>query len=282
MNNKEFQTIIENERELETITHKENVNVLEQIEVKETEIVNEIGGSNTSIKNSKKKNKIFSLLTTTTTTVIVGGALIGVTNLVNVNLDAKFLSLKFEDSVIKYELEVEDYKKENQLIIYLYNEDETVLLRYEVDEIIEEDIISGFVPLDIEDINQKLIENDVVTYYFELKGDVGLGVERSFDRYRLEINGMTSVFNEVTHWCNCKDDGYYYFKMDFIDDYGLFSDFKAYIIDKGDNKFECELSNNLHEEQKIYVKTAYGGNGKLIIEYLANGEQQNIELEIII
>ena len=107
-------------------------------------------------------------------------------------------------------------------------------------------------------------------------------IRDSFDRYRLEISSLTSVFNLVTHRCNCSEDGYYYFKMDFVDDYGLFTDFNAYIIDAGGNEFKCELSDNLHEEQKIYVRTARGGKGKLIIEYLANGEKQVIELEIVI
>lgn len=283
MDNKEFISTLENEVEIEVKEIKENEGVLETVITKENETVQEYGGiSESGSRNRKKKTKLFQALTTTTTTLIVGGALIGVTNLVNVNMDASFMSLTFEDSLIKYELNVKDVKDDNELIIYLYDESENEIAVHQVTEDIKDDVILGAIEIDIESISSSLENNEVITYYAELKGDVGLDIERSFDRYRLEISSLTSVFNLVTHRCNCSEDGYYYFKMDFVDDYGLFTDFNAYIIDAGGNEFKCELSDNLHEEQRIYVRTARGGKGKLIIEYLANGEKQVIELEIVI
>ena len=85
----------------------------------------------------------------------------------------------------------------------------------------------------------------------------------------VKIDKMTSRFDDVEGYCNCGVDGYYYFKMNFEDDGGLFSNFEAYIIDdfydESDTTGEkekhiayCTFSDNLHEYQKIFVDNLKG------------------------
>jgi hypothetical protein len=50
----------------------------------------------------------------------------------------------------------------------------------------------------------------------------------------------------------------------------IFSNFEAYIVDDYGNKAICKFSDNLYDEQKIYVADLVSSHGKLVIKYTAD------------
>ena len=124
-----------------------------------------------------------------------------------------------------------------------------------------------------------------------LRGLVGLDVERLFDRYVVSIDKFTSHFDDIEWHCECSVDGYFYFKMNFEDDGDLFSDFEAYIVDnfyenatssdeQENHISRCTFSDNLHDEQRIFVENLQGSQGKLVIKYNKDGETDKVVQEL--
>lgn len=216
----------------------------------------------------------------------IAAVAVGITGLLNVGMNAKFVDdgTRFSDGNIQYEITVNDMTDKETLSAYFYDGDDLV----EVIPLTDEDgdgHISGTIALDSAAIEQKLGQSDnaTITYRLTLKGMVGLNVERTFDSYVLKIDEIHSKFEQVSGYCRCAVDGYYHFTMDFEDDKGIFTDFSAYIIDSFNNRVDCKFTDNLHEEQKIYIgNTLKGSSATLYITYLADGEEQIIQEDISI
>ena len=237
---------------------------------------------NRSRINREKKNQAMSQLTGGMVATIAAVA-VGVTNLINVNLNASFSDVQYTDGAITYEVAVEDAKEDNKLNLYFYDGDELV----ETYELIDEDgdgLIAGAIALDTADIETRLAADGSVSipYRLTLKGEVGLAVERAFDSYLVKIDKMVSEFDGLEGECRCSVDGCYHFRMNFEDDGGLFSDFAAEIRDSYGNAAQCVFTENLLEEQTIFVGNMRGTNATLVVTYLADGNPMSVEAEITI
>lgn len=268
---------VENKVTRENVFAVENKTVNENIVAKEN--IEFDGKSSRKTDKIKARNKAISVLTSSLVGV-VGLVVAGMTNLVNIKFKAKFNDVEYRDGQIYYSINVKDMTEKENLTIY-QSRDATKL---EPVRLVDEDgdgLIEGSVEVDRDYIERQLERKDNVNvkYVLDLRGVVGLEVERLFDRWVVRIDKYTSKFEDVTGYCNCGVDGYYYFTMNFEDDGGLFTDFEAYIEDDFGNKAACEFTDNLHDEQKIFVLDLQGSHGKLVIKYKADGEETFVKGE---
>ncbi len=281
----EFEQQVENKTVNENLFAAENKTFNENVRVKEN--IEFDGKSLKKPGKIKARNKALSMLTTSLVGV-VGLVVAGMTNLINIKLKAEFDKVEYQDGRINYEINVENLTEKEYLVIYPERDGK----KLDGIKLVDEDgdgYIAGSFDVDTEYIQkqQELFDNVSVKYVVNLRGLVGLDVERLFDRYVVRIDQFTSEFEDVEGYCNCGVDGYYYFKMNFKDDGGLFSNFEAYIIDdfydendvtgeKEKHIAYCTFSDNLHDEQKIFVLDLQGSRGTLVIKYNKEGVEEKI------
>ena len=284
----EFNKQVENKVTSENLFAAENKTVSENIKVKEN--IEFDGKSLKKPGKTKARNKAISVLTTSLVGV-VGLVVAGMTNMINIKLNAEFDKVEYQDGKINYAINVSNITEKEYLIIYPERDGK----KLDGIKLIDEDddgYIEGSFDVDLEYIQkqQEMFDNVTVKYVVNLRGLVGLDVERLFDRYVVRIDKLTSEFEDVEGYCNCGVDGYYYFKMNFNDDGGLFSNFEAYIIDdfydendvtgeKENHIAYCTFSDNLHDEQRIFVLNLQGSRGKLVIKYNKEGVEDKITVE---
>ena len=268
---------VENKVPRENLFAAENKAALENVPVKEN--VEFDGKSSRKTDRIKSRDRAMSVLTTSLVGV-VGLVVAGMTNLINIKLKAKFDEVEYRDGKIVYAINVENITEDEYIIVY----PERDTKKLDPIKLIDEDgdgVIKGEFEADTDYIEKQLAtgENVTVKYVLNLRGLVGLDVERLFDRYVVKIDKCTSKFHDVTGHCDCGKDGYYHFLMNFEDDAGLFTDFEAYIEDDFGNKATCMFTDNLHEEQGIFVLDLQGSHGKLVIKYKADGEETFVKGE---
>jgi hypothetical protein len=264
----EVNSQVENKIAKENVVALENKPVSENIEVKEN--LDTVGKPKQVNKNAGKKR--LNVLSAGLVGV-VSFALIGVTSLVNVKMKAEFDDKKvaYEEGKISYTLSVKEMTEKETLSIYVIRDN----VRQEKIELKDEDgdgLIEGKIDVDKNYLDEKFSSGkpETVTYKLDLKGVVGLNVERYFDSVTVTIDQVVSEFYYVEGHCNCGSDGYYYFTMVFDDIDHIFSNFEAYIVDDYGNKAICKFSDNLYDEQKIYVADLVSSHGKLVIKYTAD------------
>ena len=283
----EFNAQSENRVTRETVFAAENKSAKENISVKEN--LEFDGKSSRKTDKIKSRNKALSVMTSSLVGVI-GLVVAGMTNLVNIKYKADFEKVKYVDGEIQYSINVKELTSKENLTIYQSRDTKKLdpIVYKNID--MKEGVIEGVIPVDQDYIQRQLASSDNVSikYVLELRGLVGLDVERLFDRWVVRIDKFTSEFKDITGYCNCGVDGYYYFTMNFTDDGGLFSNFEAYITDdfyetaseqeKEKHIAYCTLSENLHDEQRIFVLDLQGSRGTLVIRYNKDGVEEKIEV----
>ena len=283
----EFNAQSENRVTRETVFAAENKSAQENVSIKEN--LEFDGKSSRKTDKIKSRNKALSVMTSSLVGVI-GLVVAGMTNLVNIKYKADFEKVKYVDGEIQYSINVKELTSKENLTIYQSRDTKKLdpIVYKNID--MKEGVIEGVIPVDQDYIQRQLASSDNVSikYVLELRGLVGLDVERLFDRWVVRIDKFTSEFKDITGYCNCGVDGYYYFTMNFTDDGGLFSNFEAYIIDdfyetaseqeKEKHIAYCTLSENLHDEQRIFVLDLQGSRGTLVIRYNKDGVDEKIEV----
>ena len=277
----EFNPQSENKTVKENLFALENKAVAESVTVKEnldtTQNKPEVGKF-----NKAKKNKALGALSASLVGTIAL-VLTTMTSLVNVKMKASFNEVTYEDGLLKYSINIKDMTEKETLTLYPSRDNKAM----EKISLVDDDgdgLIEGSIMLDKEYIHHKLESGDNVNikYVLNLKGMVGLDIERAFDRWVVRIDKQTSKFENVSYHCECGVDGYFYFTMNFEDDNQLFTDFEAWIEDafyedavttaeKAQHIAKCTFTENLHDEQKIFVDGLTGSAGKLFIKYNLDG-----------
>ena len=292
----EFNSQVENKVAHENVFAAENKTVKENINVKEN--IEFDGKSHRKIEKTKARNKAISVLTTSLVGV-VGIVVAGMTNLVNIKLKAKFIKDDFEyrDGKVAFTIEVQNLTEKEYIIVYPEQDSKKLdSVKYTVDDV-KDGLIHGTIDAQPDYIQKQLAgeEDAAVTYKLNLRGMVGLDVERLFDSGGVRIeNIVESKFETIEGYCNCAVDGYYHFTLTFDDDLGNFSNFKAYIYDSIYEELESQITENSskdkidsiraeqekhisrladdpnrnwHEKQKIFVLDLQGSKGTLVIEF---------------
>jgi len=272
----------------ENQVQQENIKILDNAPINEMSKQSEFStNSNETNQMNEQENverpkskKSFLASLSSSVIVVVAAATVGITTLLNVNLNATFNDelTKYDDGKIQYSIDVTNLTDKETLKLYFYEDKELVDTIILVDE--ENDgVIDGEILVDTEAIQNKLDQGDNVRveYRLDLKGDVGLNVERSFDSYVFRIDKFLSSIDSVDMWCQCNIDGCYHFQINFSDPLGKFTDFEAWIEDEKGNIARCEFSDDLHAEQKIFVGDMTTSRCKLYIKYIENGEEAFIQ-----
>ena len=70
--------------------------------------------------------------------------------------------------------------------------------------------------------------------------------------------------------------------MDFSDDYGIFTDFSAYIKDSKGKVRECTFTENLHETQSIFILDMAAGNAYFELSFNNNGTKEAYGYDVLI
>lgn len=277
----EFNKQSENKVIKENVFVNENKPVAENVSVNEN--VDPAANKPTVGKlNKAKKSKALGALSASVVGTIAL-VLTTMTSLVNVKMKAEFEDVEYADGQLKYSINVKDMTEKETLTIYPSRDGKSL----EKISLVDDDgdgIIKGALDVDKEYIATRLAsgENVNIKYVLNLKGMVGLDIERAFDRWVVRVDKQTSKFEDVSYHCECGVDGYFYFTMNFEDDNALFTDFEAWIEDSfyNDSQGEaeqsshiakCEFTENLHEEQRIFVDGLTGSAGKLFIKYKVEG-----------
>ncbi len=277
----ENKVILENEPQNEGINFAENTVIDENQTQTEETPTRESSEMDTGQQEPPKKSKrSFLSGISTSLIVIVAASVVGITNLLNVSMNAQFVdeATQYLDGKIRYEINVENMTEKESLNAYLYEGDELI----ETIPLYDEDgdgVIEGEIPLDKEAVQAKLDAGDNVRveYRMDLKGTVGLNVERAFDSYKFRIDKFSSSIESVDMWCSCGVDGYYNFKINYTDPLEKFQNFEAYIEDEKGNRSVCTFTDDPHEAQRIFVNNLSGSRCKLYIKYLENGEEAFIQ-----
>lgn len=275
--------------------YKENLSYAENKVVKENVFAKEnLEFADKSLRKTDKtkaRSRAISVMTSSLIGVI-GLVVVGMTNLVNIKFKSNFDKVEYRDGHIFYDVSIKDMTEKEYLTLYVYRDTKQV----KTIEVIDEDgdgRVSGSFDVDKDYIKQQeelYKGNFKVAYDLDLKGMIGLDVERLFERWTVEIKEFSSYFNEVTGHCSCGEDGYYHFTMDYSDDGELFTNFKAYIYDafyleSSDEEKEkhiayCDFTENPHEEQKIFVLNLRGSQATLVVEYTKDGDTQPTKVEM--
>ena len=280
----EYNSQVENKVTHENVFAAENKTAKENLNFKENYELD--GKSHKKAEKTRARNKAMSVLTTSLVGV-VGLVVAGMTNLVNIKLKAKFEEVEYRDGKIAFSINVSNLTEKEYIVIYPERDTKQLEeVKYYLADA-QDGYIHGSLDVDSDYVKRQLdaVENGVVKYVLNLRGLVGLDVERLFDRYVVKIEKVTeSKFEDVTGYCNCGVDGYYYFTMNFEDEAGHFSNFKAYITDSVYDELvnggaseeelarhivycQSDENTNWHEEQRIFVLDLQGSKGTLVIEY---------------
>ena len=274
---------VENKVVKENVFVHENKPVLENKEASET--LDTVGKAKAKKTLSQKKKRNYATLSAG----LVGAvslALVGITSLVNVKMKAELDKdlTKYVDGKIQYKVDVKNMTEKETLSIYL-KQDNEVPKKIDLFDQDGDGVIEGALDLDHTYIDEKLSsgENVSITYTLELKGNVGLNIERLFGRQIVTIDKKTSKFHGFDWHCECGKDGYFYFTVN-VEDYNhIFSNWSAWIEDDFGHSFMCKTLNdeNIYEEQKIYVleddegHRSEGSHGALYIKYKADDGVEN-------
>ena len=278
----EFSPQSENKVVKENLFAQENKSVRENVSVEENKDTTQ-GEPKTQKFNKEKKDRALGVLSASLVGTIAL-VLTTMTSLVNVKMKAEFEDVTYEDGVLKYSVNVKNMTEKETLMIYPSRDNKS----FERIDLVDDDgdgIVQGEIKIDKEYVAERLASGDNVNvkYVLNLKGDVGLDIEREFDRWVVRIDKQTSKFENVEYHCECGVDGYFYFTMNFEDDNQLFTDFEAWIEDafyedattdlgREQHIAKCTFTENLHDEQRIFVDHLTGSAGKLFIKYKSNGE----------
>lgn len=211
---------------------------------------------------------------------IISAVTFGLTTMLNVTMSAEFDEVTYDAGVISYSINVENLTEKETLTLYFKDGVTGEITPYDLTTADEDGdgVIQGTITIDALTANDICAQdpNASVKYELSLKGVVGLNVERAFDNYVVKFSTMSSEFRTVSGECHCGVDGCYHFTMDFQDDLGIFSDFKAYIVDYEGNSSYCTFTENLHDEQKIFVGDLKGSKCTFNLEY-KNSTLENLQ-----
>lgn len=105
-----------------------------------------------------------------------------------------------------------------------------------------------------------------VEYTLAVVGNFGFG-ERRLAEQKIKTSAFpahvpVTEWRGVEHECKCYLDGYFYFRMDFLDENNYYSDFEATLTDIDGNVSRCVFGEDIHAFQRIDVagKAALVGN----------------------
>ena len=93
-------------------------------------------------------------------------------------------------------------------------------------------------------------------YTLAVVGNFGFGEKKIAKTSVKTLPPLITEWHGLTHECTCDVDGYFHFNMDFVDENGYWTKFRAWLKDENGNLSYCEFGEDLHGDQKIDVVEA--------------------------
>ncbi len=152
-------------------------------------------------------------------------------------IDVRFEYLNATDTVIEYVLSIENAEDEQVSILVMTPNGNTVN-----EQIAEEDIVTGTVTG----------LNAGARYEIVVKSDGTTLTSRGVTMATKRTTALRGIETE----CRCAVDGTFHFTLDFIDENGYWSDFKATLTDDFGNTSSCDFSDAPREEHSLAVEDA--------------------------
>lgn len=190
--------------------------------------------------NIKKKSDTMKLLSGFAAVIVLGVGAVNVTSSSNVIVEFAFDDFIIRDTSIDYGFAISDYD----------TTDYTIKLQ------------NSFTN------RQRKVDDMYVTGSFEnlapnMKYTIKVVTPGSFGSERIiceqSISTLstseyrTARFIDIETECRCEIDGFFYFKMNYIDHFNVFNDFYAYLEDDYGGQSFCYWNEDLHSEQRIQV-----------------------------
>lgn len=219
-------------------------NPTEKEVILQNDIPNEFSQNLGSSKPKKKKDNS-SLITKISSSFMVAAVATVAVAVPAMSTDSKDLEVQFQET----------YVTDTSVSYNLYINDPSLA---DLDLILRNDFTTRRVDIQSEEISGTF-ENLVpkMEYIMQIVMPGSFGSEKVIASMNVktlsEEDYRTARFNAVDAECRCNVDGYFHFTMDFVDNLNVFKNFKAYIEDEEGNQIYCELTQNLHEEQKILI-----------------------------
>lgn len=252
MKNEFFKNEEHNNSVTENHTYTEHKNIVETETIKEEFPSEE--NQNTSSQKKKKSTDLSMMTKIASFTMVAAAAVTIVVPTMNeVKVSVVFGDAIVTDTTVQYSVSLE---MEKEVDVYLKVSNDFTNRIIALPEAYNSDTIENLKP----DMSYSL---EVMTH-----GSFGDKVLAKMDVKTLsESAWRTSKFNGVETECRCNKDGYFYFKMDFVDNIHAFTNFEAYLEDEFGNVSECAFTEALHEEQKIAIidSELIGNTAKLYI-----------------
>ena len=210
---------------------------------------------------------------------------IGTSGLVNIDMDGKINDLLFQDNKIVYDINVSDVEKGNTMYFEIYEENASKpLTTKEIISDVKESLngeVKGTLDLDDLKIDEKLKDKESISYTFHLCGNTGL-VNRTYDSKVVKIEEFKSEFRSISYKSDYSNSGNFIFWLDFKDDYGIFEDFSAFLVDSNGVRRDCIFTDNLHEEQTIFILDLAAGPAHFEVSFKSNKEEQVIAYDDVL
>ena len=217
-------------------------------------------------KKRKKKGggssgltRLASVFVVATVAVVAGTAMLSESDAA-----AEIVRVDATDTAVSYEVVVST-EGEEELSVILYN-----------------DFTRRSFPL-ASGVNSNVFEDlrADVEYTVAVVGNFGFG-EKTLAERKIRTAAYPAHV-PVTQWygmewqCRCAKDGNFWFRMDFLDEQGLWTEFEATLADNYGNTLTCTFGEDLHDWQKIYVLGGFlGSDGTFTVTCLSSETGERI------
>lgn len=262
----EYQIISENKQVQEVAEYceakqqpDENALPEEIAQYKETTI----SDGNKAAKKKSSASRLMSLLTTAAVALVAAVTIIA-PSVLSDGTEVSFADLATTDEAVYCRISLEN-RSNNTLKAVLYNDftnRETVI---EGDELVLSE--------------QGLKSNEY--YTLAVKSGTKTLCETTF-RTKREDEMPVTKFYSVSCACNCSNDGTFIFTMDFVDENGYYSDFKATLTDSSGNVSECVFTGDLHGVQSIEVTDSALAGDSATFTITCTSTENNPEGETVV
>lgn len=190
--------------------------------------------------NIKKKSDTMKLLSGFAAVIVLGVGAVNVTSSPNERVEFAFDDFIIRDTSIDYGFAISDYDT-TDYTIKLQNS--FTNRQRKVDDVYVTGSFENLAP------NMK--------YTIKVVTPGSFGSERIIHEQSISTLSTseyrTARFIDIETECRCEIDGFFYFKMNYIDHLNVFNDFYAYLEDDYGGQSSCYWNEDLHSEQKIQV-----------------------------
>lgn len=222
----------------EAVSYKEAAPVPEEIKAYSDGPLSDDAAKAKTKKKSSKKSNIFTKISAIVAATAAVGIIAPTTIYASDDVTVDFTEVAVTDTAVTYDVNLENWSGDTYEIV-LYNDftQRSGTITSETYRLEEDNLKPG------------------MTYTIAVKSGYTTIDSVSF-RTKTEDELPVTALNEVKAECACTLDGTFQFTIDFVDENGWLSDFKATLTDSKGTVSECTFTSDPHGLQTIEVTSA--------------------------